>query len=276
MTGIARVGALLLSMTLSLAADAFAMQWQPAPQKHGGRMAAKMFHLEQGEGAHAYLLHPDLEKQPLGTVDQQGMLKFRPSGKENYHALVAVRESEQLTEAAIRYVFLHGKPVGRSPSELTHSDKLELEIVPNPLPREHWRHVANQEVAFLLRFRGRPLGNFPVSVSTSNGSKLEFRTDAKGLLTISVPDDFESVRPGRRNNPPAEWRIKASYEKAGYQFRTVYSEAYHADPKHWQPLSWGLAAVAGGMLVTGVVGFRRRSLQPPARSGKRAGKKAKE
>ena len=261
-----------LALFLGLIADAYAMQWQPAPHKHGGRMAARMFHLEQGEGAEAYLLHPDLEKQPLGRVDQQGMLKLKQSGKENYHALVAVRESGQLTEAAIRYLFLHGKPTGHSPSELTHSDKLELEVVPNPLPREHWRHVSNQEVSFLVRFRGQPLGNYPVSVSTSNGTDLEYITDAKGLLNIKVPDDFETVKAGRRNNPPAEWRIGVTYDNSGYAFRTVYSSDYRADPKYWQPLSWGVVAMVGGMLFTGALTLRRR----PQTSSRPARKKAKE
>lgn len=262
----------LLFMPLS---QACAMQWQPAPHRHDGRMAAKMMVLDQGAGAESYLLHPDLEKQPLGAVDQHGVLKFRPSGKENYHALLAVRESGTLTEVAIRYLFLHGKPTGNSPSELTHSDKAELEIVPNPLPREHWRYASNQNVEFLVRFRGRPLGNFPVSVATSNGSQMDARTDANGRLRIEVPDDFAVVKAGRRNNPPAEWRIEVSHEDAGGRFKTVFSAAYHADPSHWQPLSWGLAAVAGGMLFSGVINLRRRR-RMPARPDRPACKKAKE
>ena len=265
---------LLLTLLFGLAPAAHAMHWQPAKQKpHAGRMAAKMLHLEQGEGAQAYLIHPDLERQPLGTIDQQGMLKFKPPGKENYHALLAVREQGKLTEAAIRYLFLHGKPIGNSPSELTHSDKLELEIIPNPLPREHWRYASNQNVEFLIRFRGRRLGNFPVSVITSNGSRLDARTDANGRLRIDVPDDFAVVRAGRRNNPPAEWRIEAAHEVGGYKFKTVFSAPYHADPNHWQPLSWGLVAMAGGMLVTGALTLRRR--QQPAACATRK-KKAKE
>jgi len=140
-----------------------------------------------------------------------------------------------------------GKPTGNSPSELTHSDKAELEIVPNPLPREHWRYASNQEAEFIVRFRGQPLANFPVAISTSNGSNLEFKTDAGGQLRIRVPDDFKVVNVGRRNNPPAEWRIKVEHENGGFQFRTVLSANYHADPNHWQPLSWGLVAMAAGM-----------------------------
>ena len=269
-----RGGRFLLLLTLfGIVPAAQAMYWQPAPHKHSGRMAAKMLHLDDGAGAQAYLMHPDLERQSLGTIDQQGDLKFKPSGKENYHALVAVREQEKLTEVAIRYLFLHGKPTGNSPSELTHSDKAELEIVPNPLPREHWRYASNQKVEFVVRFRGQPLANFPVKVNTSNGSSLEFRTDREGLLRVRVPDDFKVVKAGRRNNPPAEWRIAVEHENDGFRFRTVLSADYHADPNHWQPLSWGLIAMAGGIIFTGALTFRRRT--PSAARAARK-KKAKE
>ena len=264
---------ILAALLVGLTPVAEAMVWQPAPQKpHAGRMAAKMLHLEGGEGAQAYLIHPDLERQALGIIDQQGMLKFKPSGKENYHALLAIREQDKLTEVAIRYLFLHGKPTGNSPSELTHSDKVELEIVPNPLPREHWRYASNQEVAFIVRFRGQPLANFPVTVSTSNGSSLKLKTAQDGRLHVRVPDDFKVVNVGRRNNPPAEWQIRVEHENGGFQFRTSLSADYLADSNHWQPLSWGLVAMAGGMLVTGALTIRRR----PQKTARTTRKKAKE
>jgi len=260
------------------AAPAAAMHWQPAPEKtglHQNHMPGKAFMLTNAGGVTLRILHPDLASSPLvpGNNDTIGI---KSTGKNNYHALIASRQTNTMTETAIRYVYMHGRPTGHSPSALTAAAKSDLEIVPAPLPREHRLYTSNHPAKFLLRFNRVPLKNFPVAVNTSNGSRLNLKTDEKGMLSIHIPDDFASVKPGSSNNPPAEWRIEAVYSRNGRNFRTVLSAAYHADPNHWQPLSWGLAAVAGGMLVTGMAGLRRRNTRVPARSGKAVRKKAKD
>jgi hypothetical protein len=258
------------------AAPAAAMHWQPAPKKAGmqqNRMAAKEFILTQSDGAALSMLHPDLMRTEL-ALGKHGTVSVKPTGKYSYHALIALRQTDALTESAIRYVSLRGKPTDHSPSELMEFSKSELEIVPAPFAREHSRYQSNQQRTFKLLFRGQPLVDHAVSVETSFGTTFNARSDKKGMLYITIPDDFTTVKVGRRNNPAAEWRIEAVHSHNGHNYRTVFSAPYYVDPSHWKPLSWGLLTVAGGMLFTGVLSLRRRKIKP-ARTGRASRTKKK-
>jgi hypothetical protein len=255
-------------------APAAAMHWQPAPKKpgmHQNRMAAKEFVLTQSDGATLSILHPDLVSSKL-KLGENGRVKVKSTGFDNYHALIASRQADSLTETAIRYVYMRGKPSGHSPSEVVDSAKSELEIVPSPFPREHSRYQSNQQRFFKLLFKGEPLARHNVNVETSFGTTFYANSDETGLLNITIPDDFTNIKVGRRNNPAAEWRIAAVHNQDGHSYRTVVSAPYYADPSHWQPLSWGLLTVAGGMLVTGMMSVRRRKIKP-ARTGRASGKR---
>ncbi len=257
-------------------APAAAMHWQPAPKKpgmHQNRMAAKEFVLTQPDGATLSILHPDLTSSQL-TLAENGRVRVKSTGKDNYHALIASRQADSLTETAIRYVTMHGKPSGHNPSELMASTKSELEIVPAPFAREHTRYQSNQQRVFQLLFKEQPLTMHTVNVETSLGSTFEVNSDETGMLNITIPDDFTNVKAGSKNNPPAEWRIAAVHMQGEHNYRTVFSAAYHADPSRWQPLSWGLLTVAGGMLFTGMLSVRRREIKP-ARTGRASRKRKK-
>ena len=256
------------------AAPAAAMHWQPAPKKpgmHQNRMAAKEFVLTQPDGAVLSILHPDLVSTKL-VSSEHGRVKVKSTGKDNYHALIASRQAGNSTETAIRYVYMRGKPSGHSPSELVASSKSELEIVPAPFPREHSRYQSNDQRFFRLLFKGEPLAGHNVNVETSFGTTFYANSDETGLLNITIPDDFTNVKTGRRNNPAAEWRITAVHNQGVHSYLTVVSAPYSVNPSHWQPLSWGLLTVAGGMLVTGMMSVRRRKIKP-ARTGRASRKK---
>jgi hypothetical protein len=259
------------------AAPAAAMHWQPAPKKSGmqyNRMAAKEFILTQPDGAALSILHPDLVSSQL-VLGEKGRVKVKTTGFDNYHALIASRQADSLTETAIRYVYMRGKPSGHSPTEVVTSVKSELEIVPSPFPREHSRYQSNQQRHFRLLFNGQPLAGHNVNVETSFGTTFYANSDEAGMLNITIPDDFTDIKVGRRNNRPAEWRITAVHNQDGHSYRTVVSAPYYVDPSHWQPLSWGLLTVAGGMLVTGMMSVRRRKIKP-ARTGRTSRTKKKE
>jgi len=235
-----------------------AMQWSPAPARSGHqgheRNAAKVFLLKEGEGASQVLLKPDLSRSPLAAG--QGGVKLVPTGMDNYHALVASRIRGALHETAIRYVYLHGKPSGNSPSLLTAELKSVFEIQPYPLAREHWRYTGGETAGFLLRFRGEPLTGAKVSFTSSNGTSAEFTTDADGYFAFDLPDDFSSVKPGRSGNRPAEFVLSAGYEDGAERFVTTLSSEYFVNPDHWQSLPLGMATAAGGMLLGGLLTFR--------------------
>ncbi len=67
----------------------------------------------------------------------------------------------------------------------------ELEIVPDPLPREHGRYRESEKWRFLVRFNGQPLPGQPVTLETEFGTRTSFTTDAAGFATVLFPRDFK-------------------------------------------------------------------------------------
>ncbi len=253
----------LLGLVLAGGARA-ELVWQPAggdSPRHGGYV------LKGATDAETRLLTADLGSRELTPED--GLFRPPRTGQNNYHALVASQQREGRTETAIRYVFRHGRPTGHSPSELTGLEKTRLEIVPDPLPREHQRYRAGEEAAFLVRFDGRPLAGQAIILTTSHGTAMEAVTDRRGRAVFTLPDDFETTRPGRRANRPAELVLTAETE--GHV--TTLSAAYHVDPGHWQRTAPGLGVALVGM-VAGVAGWGGvRRLARPDRRQRHRGRK---
>jgi len=260
MKGGALTGAVLVAALLSFTAEAD-MFWAPAPLEHAGhghgghgRNSANSFLLKGGEGASASLLLPDLSRQEL--PGGSGGIRIRPTGMDNYHALVASRNSGALHESAIRYVYMHGKPSGESPELLIKERKMTLEIEPAPLAREHWRYLSAEAVRFLIRFRGEPLAGARITMQTANGSFVESVSNVDGYIEFVLPDDFPDVKPGRRSNRPSEFVMTASHSDGRERFVSTLSSAYYANPSHWQSLPLGMATAFGGMLIGGMLTFR--------------------
>ncbi len=231
-----------------------AMVWQPVAKppssghgEHGSsREKGSLFQLVEGEGAQAMLWAPNLSQSALPL--EAGKAKITSRGVDNYHALVALREEEGRVDGALRYAYLRGKPSGESPSRLTHATKLDLEIVPDPLPREHWRYQAQKPAHFLLRWQGEPLANQVVILTTQNGSQLTLLSDEQGTVSFSLPDDFPQVEAGRSNNRPAEFVLTTTHQIDGKEYQTTFSAPYHVSPRHWQSNQLALWMVAGGFL----------------------------
>lgn len=156
----------------------------------------------------------------------------------------------------IRYEYQNGRPTSHSSRELLAAAKTELEIVPDPVPREHYRYQANKRWGFLVRFRGDPVVGAAVLLTTEHGSRLEGSTDSEGRVSFVLPDDFPEVHPGRDANAPAEMTLYVDRGAAPKRYRTRLNAAYHADPGHWRSLPWGVGVVALGLLA-GLAGTLR-------------------
>ena len=261
------------------------MVWQPLPKpkqpqgEHAGhgtaqqgqqtqgqnhRRGGKPFRLIDGEGAQAKLWAPSLA---LSNVElNKGKSKIAGTGVNNYHALIALRESENSVDAAIRYLYMHGKPSGESPSKLTNASKLQLEIMPHPLPREHWRYQALKEATFVIKWQGMPLANSEVTLTTSNGTELNLISSSLGIISLPIPDDFSEIKPGRRNNKPAEFVLTASHQQADKVYQTTLSAPYYVSPSYWQ--SNQLALWMMGIGFIGGLGLVR--LIPRPKKGRKA------
>lgn len=228
---------------------------------HGTHRKPEVLQLNDPADAQLSLWRSDLKRSGLSA--DNGELVLKPTGVDSYHAVVAERLSGDTHESAVRYVTLRGKPSGHSPAELLAIEKLPLEIVPDPIAREHHRYLSDRPAKFRIRFEGRPLPGASVSLETSNGSHLEATADRQGRLEFRLPEDFTDIEVGRRNNPPADFIVRTRHEENGRQYRASLSAPYHVNPHHWQSNGAGLAAAASGFVVgvgiLGVAGRRKKS-----------------
>ena len=230
-------------------------------QTHGGhRGGPKTFQLNGFENSRLTLIKPGLEQKPITT--KQGRFALRPTGIDNYHALVAEREHNGVKESAIRYVYFNGKPSGASPSQLTDLKKTDLEIVPDPLPREHWHYKSGDRIGFNLRWKGEPVANTSVTLATSQSSILQSETNAQGKVWFVLPDDFSEQ--ASTHSGPAELLVHARLNHAQTPHATWLSAEYFPDPQRWRDHTLGLIVSGGGFLfgayITGL-GFRQRARQ---------------
>jgi hypothetical protein len=260
----------LLAALFACTAQA-SLVWQPAPAKpnaqetagghggHGGGRAGKAFVLQGGRNgelpAEAELWLPTQVRRPL-PLNGAGQVAVSGTGLNSYHLLYAKRQDGEREEVAMRYLYMQGKPVEVSPSELVNAPKAALEITPAPLTREHQRYLSLKPANFILRYRGEPLAQHPVLLTTSNGSELQGSTDSRGRITLYLPDDFSEVEPGRRNNRPAEFVVATGLEVDGRRYHTTLSAPYFVSPHHWQSFTGGLLAMCAGV-ISGLVVLRR-------------------
>ncbi len=227
-------------------------------KKHGGHGMGEsaMFALMNSDtNASARLVLPDLSKQNLTFKLNTVMLPKPKMG--GYYAMVAEGTSTDSTFSAIRYLSLHGRPAGISPTKLTALPKTALEIVPDPLHREHDRYTASKTYRFVARFEGKPLGNTSITLETHNTPAHTYTTDENGVAEITLPNDFSDVKPDRRANKPSEFLITLRHDAAGTHYVSTFTMPYSANPNDfWQSQEWGAGAIVIGFLG-GLLIYRR-------------------
>ncbi|AKH20757.1 hypothetical protein [Sedimenticola thiotaurini] len=220
-----------------------------APAMH--HRAPKRLSLSNGEGAEITLWKPDLSKRALEP--KMGVITLPPTGVDNYHAIVVEKNWGNSVDAIVRYEYLFGKPSGESPVKLLAAQKTPLEIVPDPLPREHHRYYARAEVAFVVRYKDQLLADQQVELRTGNGSSLRGVSDDQGRVVFRIPDDFPNIVPGDRDRRTADLSFHTTYETAGIRYDTTLSAEYRVSPEHWQSKPWGIAVAGVGFLFGGLI-----------------------
>lgn len=227
--------------------------WQPVSSDHGSHRGPKQFQLRgiETSDARVALIRPDLEAVPLALA--AGAVRVKGTGTNNYHALVAIAERGGRRDTATRYLYMHGKPSGHSPSELLARPATGLQIIPAPLPREHWRYETRKAYRFELRFDGELLPEQPVTLRTAAGSLQDLLTDREGILTLVLPEDFDEIKKGRRKNKPGEWQLTSYIQQNGVIHHSSLSAPYSPSPANWQSyaLGWLVAGLGfgGGLLI---------------------------
>lgn len=171
----------------------------------------------------------------------------------NYHWVSAREESAgKVTVASTAYFF--GNP-GEAPTRLLLEQKSELEIIPQPLPREHGAWRESEKWPFLLRFNGQPLAKKTVWMETEFGTRTSFVSDEKGMVTVLFPRDFKPVeeKPGEGGHDHGPRRAKfvlaVAHDDGGKHFLTAFNYTYSADAERDKNLSAGVGFGLLGMLL---------------------------
>lgn len=183
----------------------------------------------------------------------------------NYHWLQAVEASPAgVVVATSAHYFANPGP---APTAMLHLAKAELEIVPQPLPREHWRYRAGETWAFLVRFHGQPLAYMGVRLETSGGAAQVFRTDADGIVRVTFPDDVadEVAGTGRKGGHDHGQGGQNRFVLAvgandtdGRYYLTGFNHVYGAAADAGRSLPIGIGFLALGGLIALPLTIRRK------------------
>lgn len=170
----------------------------------------------------------------------------------NYHWVIAREETpNEVRVASTAWYF--GNP-GASPKELLQEAKHELEIVPDPLPREHASYRESEQWHFLVRFKGQPLANQSLLLETAFGTRSTVFTNTAGVATVQFPRDFKpsGKQDGERESHGprrAPFVLSTVKEADGRRYLTAFNLSYGEDPDRNRNLGWGAAFGLIGMLA---------------------------
>ena len=170
-----------------------------------------------------------------------------------FHWLAAREEQDAEVRIASTVQFFSDRG-GKNPTAMFMQQKHELEIIPQPYPREHSRYRANEDWKFLVRFNGKALANRKVLMETMNGTKAELASDAQGVVHVRLPDDFKAEEPkktagshdhGRRSS---DFVLATEYAEGGKHYLTAFNASYGPDAFYQRNLAMGLGFTLLGMI----------------------------
>lgn len=206
-------------------------------------------------------------------LEMAGARLDKPSSG-GFHWLAAREEQDGRVRVASS-VYYFGERGAEDPTALFLRQKHELEIIPQPFPREHSRYRANEEWRFLLRFNGQPLPGQKLALETQNGSKAEFLSDAQGVAVVHLPDDFKAAEEskdaaahdhGARRG--ADFVLAAEYSDGGKSYLTAFNSSYGTNAFDQRSLALGVGFMLLGM--AGAVPLLRQHKQKDMEEGSNA------
>ena len=173
-----------------------------------------------------------------------------------FHWLSAREErADKVLVASTVYSF--GERGAKDPTAMFMQQRQELEIIPQPFPREHSRYRANEHWKFLVRFNGYPLPGQKVILETQNGSRLELLTNEQGQLDVTFPDDFKATeQPGDNSEhrmgmmqgmQGSEFVLATEYIGAGKSYLTAFNGSYGKNAYDKRSILMGLGFTLLGM-----------------------------
>lgn len=187
------------------------------------------------------------------AIEMGGAMLDKPANG-GFHWLSA-REEQGDSVRVASTVQPFGERGAKDPTAMFMQRKYELEIIPQPYPREHSRYRAEEDWKFLVRFNGKPLSGQKVYLETSNGSMSEFVSDVQGMVSVHVPDDFKA---GEQKNGDAghnhgmrrgaEFVLATEYADGGRNYLTAFNSSYGPNAFDQRSLAMGLGFTLLGMI----------------------------
>lgn len=234
------------------------------PGGQGDRQGAPYCLVNSGaEAVEVYHGRGGFQTEPATVPVRAGGFRLQAGGVGNYHWLQAKEDGAQgVITASTAHYFANPGP---APTAMLQLPKAALEIVPQPLPREHWRYRAEETWAFLVRFQGRPLAGVAVRLETSGGTQSVLRSDAQGIVRVTFPADVAEApaqgghdhgRGGRNRFVLAV----AHTDAAGRYHLTAFNHVYGAAADAGRSLPAGLGFLAlGGLMAVPLVVRRKEN-----------------
>lgn len=183
----------------------------------------------------------------------------------NYHWVVARQEIPgEVPEVRVASTAWYFSNPGPAPTELLRRSRHELEIVPDPLPREHGSYRESEKWRFLVRWQGRPLAGQPLTLETEFGSRTTAQTDDQGYATVLFPRDFKAApgdETGGHGRRRARFVVATEREDGGRRYLTAFNHSYAQDDDRDRSLAWGAAFGLVGM-IGALPLLRRRAARP--------------
>jgi hypothetical protein len=180
----------------------------------------------------------------------------------NYHWVSAREEVEGKVTVASTATYFSNP--GEAPTALLLKQKYELEIIPQPLPREHGSYRESDKWKFLLRFNGQPLANKELKLETEFGTRTAFTSDANGMVTVLFPLDFKPADPAKAHDQhmgprKGKFVLAAEHDEGGKHYLTAFNYAYAPDAATGKSLMAGAGFGVFGMLLAAPLLRRKKA-----------------
>ena len=204
---------------------------------------------------------------PVVLASRDGVFNVHQNDPKvgNYHWLQARDETEGEVRVATTVAYFSNP--GPAPTALLAQAKSELELVPEPLPREHGQYRESEKWTFLVRFQGQPLTNQPLLLETEAGSRMPLASDAQGRVRVLFPRDMtrsaeSGAGDGHGRGRPGAFVLSTLHEAGGRRYLTAFNGSYGPDPERTRSLAAGAGFGLLGMVLATPLLRRPRSTAP--------------
>ncbi|NGZ26798.1 MAG: hypothetical protein G8345_07905 [Magnetococcales bacterium] len=216
------------------------------------------FSLKGGEASQVHIFSPVMEKEVVVKPLNQGAGEVSLAGGQGgYHWLAASWLEGEVERVATTAHFV-ALP-GPSPVSLLKAAKNPLEIIPQPLPREHQRYRGGETWPFLLRFAGEPLVDKGVVLYSQGQTPVTFRSDQTGMVRVTFPIPDEKASHGGkhgRHGPQFPFVLEVTHRQGERGYATTFAHSH--GPHHGRDLPYGAGLGLMGFVLGSFFLHRRR------------------